>query len=288
MICNLCPHKCNANRNADSGDGFCKMGTNPVIAKAAPHYWEEPCISGTNGSGTIFFSGCTMKCVYCQNYEISAQNNGKKATAYDLATCYKDLESQGVNNINLVSATQFTSAIVNSMKIYKPKIPVVFNCGGYENVETLKMLDGIVDVYLPDFKYSDNALALQYSKAHNYVKIATEAINEMVRQVGSAVINENGIIEKGVIVRHLILPNHTKNSIGVLDIINKNFHDDVLVSLMGQYIPHGKADEFNKLNRKITKREYNKVLNYLIDCGLDGFAQELNSANEKYIPQWDF
>lgn len=288
MICNICPRKCNAVRTEHSGNGFCGMGELPVVARVAPHFGEEPCISGTLGSGTIFFSGCTLKCIYCQNYEISHYKKGKTITPSDLADCYKSLEQQGVHNINLVTADHFAHAIVKSFEIYKPRIPVVYNCSGYTSPKTLKMMDGIIDIYLPDFKYSNDALAIKYSSAPNYVNTATSAIMEMLFQTGLPKINDEGIMKKGVIIRHLILPSHTKNSIEVLNIISRMFGNQVMVSLMCQYIPMGKAKECNKINRKITKREYDKVKLEMISLGLDGFTQELSSADTKYVPIWDF
>lgn len=288
MICNLCPRKCNANRTEHYGDGFCQMGELPVVARVAPHFGEEPCISGTKGSGTIFFSGCTLKCIYCQNYEISAEHKGKTITPAQLADCYKRLEQHGCHNINLVTADHFTEAVVKSFDIYRPKIPVVYNCSGYTGAKTLKMLDGLVDVYLPDFKYSDDSLAIKYSSAPNYVNTAIAAIIEMIFQTGFPEFDKDGLITKGVIIRHLVLPSHTINSIGVLDLIKKHFGNQALVSLMCQYVPSGKAEEFPKLNRKITQREYDKVKAVLYKHGLDGFTQDLSSADTKYIPSWDF
>lgn len=264
------------------------MPSSPVVARIAPHMWEEPPISGTKGSGAIFFSGCTMKCIYCQNYEISADNFGVQIDARTLADEYKKLEDKGVHNIDLISATQFLPEIIKSFEIYKPSIPIVYNCGGYERVETLRALEGIVDIYLPDFKYSDNNLGKEYSGVEGYVETATQALGEMLRQTGRLSLDENGIAKKGVLVRHLVLPNHTKNSIGVLNILKENFGDDITLSLMGQYIPHGKAVNHPKLSRKITKREYNKVLDHLLDLELDGFAQELKSADESFIPLWNY
>lgn len=288
MICNICPRKCNAVRTEHSGKGFCKMGELPTVARVAPHFGEEPCISGTNGSGTIFFSGCTLNCVFCQNYEISYNNQGKIISPEELAECYKRLEQQGVHNINLVTADHFAHAVVKSLEIYKPRIPIVYNCSGYTSPRTLKMLDGLIDVYLPDFKYSDNALAVKLSSAPNYVNTATAAIMEMIFQVGLPKFNDDGIMTKGVIVRHLILPSHTRNSIEVLNIIKKMFNTQVLLSLMCQYIPMGRANEFPKINRKITRREYDKVKLEMTRLGLDGFTQELSAADEKYVPVWDF
>lgn len=290
MICNLCPRKCGAVRTAHSGNGFCKMGELPVVARVAPHYGEEPCISGTKGSGTVFFSGCTMRCVYCQNYEISNEDGGRTITPERLAECYKELEDKGVHNINLVTADHFAHAVVKSLEIYKPRIPIVYNCSGYTSPKTLSMLDGLVDIYLPDFKYADDFLAVKYSSAPNYVNTAVAAIHEMTFQVGLPQFDVDGIMKKGVIVRHLILPAHTKNSLEVLDIVKRRFGDQVLLSLMCQYIPMGKVSdsEFSRINRKITRREYDKVKLEMMRLGIDGFTQELSSADESYVPEWDF
>lgn len=290
MICNLCPRKCGAVRTAHSGNGFCKMGELPVVARVAPHYGEEPCISGTKGSGTVFFSGCTMRCVYCQNYEISNEDGGRTITPERLAECYKELEDKGVHNINLVTADHFAHAVVKSLEIYKPRIPIVYNCSGYTSPKTLSMLDGLVDIYLPDFKYAYDFLAVKYSSAPNYVNTAVAAIHEMTFQVGLPQFDDDGIMKKGVIVRHLILPAHTKNSLEVLDIVKRRFGDQVLLSLMCQYIPMGKVSdsEFSRINRKITRREYDKVKLEMMRLGIDGFTQELSSADESYVPEWDF
>ena len=288
MICNLCPRKCNACRTEHQGNGFCGAGTLPVVARVAPHFGEEPCISGTKGSGTVFFSGCTLKCVYCQNYEISDGHKGRAVTPKELADCYKRLEQQGVHNINLVTADHYVNAVAESLDIYKPSVPVVYNCSGYTSPKTLSILDGLVDIYLPDFKYSDDALAIKYSSAPNYVNTASAAIKEMIFQVGTPLIDEDGMMKKGVIVRHLILPSHTKNSLGVLDIIKRSYDKQVLVSLMCQYVPVNKAHDFPKINRTITRREYDKVKSELYALGLDGFTQDLTSASTDFIPDWDF
>lgn len=288
MICNLCPRKCNACRTEHQGNGFCGAGTLPVVARVAPHFGEEPCISGTKGSGTVFFSGCTLKCVYCQNYEISDGHKGRAVTPKELADCYKRLEQQGVHNINLVTADHYVNAVAESLDIYKPSVPVVYNCSGYTSPKTLSILDCLVDIYLPDFKYSDDALAIKYSSAPNYVNTASAAIKEMIFQVGTPVIDEDGMMKKGVIVRHLILPSHTKNSLGVLDIIKRSYDKQVLVSLMCQYVPVNKAHDFPKINRTITRREYDKVKSELYALGLDGFTQDLTSASTDFIPDWDF
>lgn len=286
MICNLCPRKCSAERNETEGKGFCGLGTLPRVARVAPHMWEEPCISGEKGSGAVFFSGCTLRCVFCQNYAISANNNGKSIKVSELAEEFKKLEAIGVHNINLVSPTPYIGAIIEALEIYRPKIPIVYNSSGYENVETLRRLEGYVDIYLPDFKYADDELAVRYSKAPNYVETATNAVKEMLRQTDEPVF-DGEMMRSGVIVRHLVLPNHTKNSVRCLEHISENFKG-ALVSLMGQYTPVYKALENEKLNRKITRREYDKVKSKLFELELDGFAQELSSADEKYIPSWDY
>lgn len=262
------------------------MGTMPVVARIAPHFGEEPCISGKNGSGTIFFSGCTMKCVFCQNYEISVENKGITLTPAELAKGYKMLEESGVHNINLVTADHFVPAIVESLNIYKPRIPVVYNCSGYTSPKTLTMLDGLVDIYLPDFKYSDDTLALKLSHAPNYVDTALVAIKEMLFQVGSPQFDKDGMMKKGVIVRHLILPSHTKQSIAALNILERSFGKQIMVSLMCQYVPWGEVKNDPKLGRKITKREYEKVKRELLSLDLDGFTQDLSSASTEYIPDW--
>lgn len=286
-ICTVCPRHCGVIREASVGKGFCKMGENAVVARVAKHMWEEPCISGTCGSGTVFFSGCVLKCVFCQNYKISTQNFGKELTPQQLADCYKRLEQQGVHNINLVNPTHFLNAVIESLNIYKPAVPVVYNCGGYESVESLKKLEGYIDIYLPDFKYADNTVAEKYSRVKNYHETAVAAIAEMLRQQPQNTYNNNGIMEKGVIVRHLILPSNTKNSIAALNSLHNHFGSRLTVSLMAQYIPCGIAEQYPEINRKITRREYQKVFNCLTQLDFDGFAQELNSAKSTYIPDFN-
>lgn len=288
MICNLCPRACGAVRTEHQGSGFCGMGTLPVVARIAPHFGEEPCISGTRGSGTVFFSGCTMRCMFCQNYEIFAENRGTVLTPRQLADGYKMLEESGVHNINLVTADHFVPAVVESLRIYRPRVPVVYNCSGYTAPRTLSMLDGLVDIYLPDFKYADDRLAVALSQAPDYRNTALAAIKEMLFQVGSPRFDADGMMTKGVIVRHLILPSHTRNSIDALGELARSFGDQILVSLMCQYVPWGKAKGDPKLGRKITRREYDKVKNALFALGLDGFTQDLSSATAEYIPDWDF
>lgn len=287
MICDICPRKCGAVRTEHTGKGFCGTGTLPVVARIAPHYGEEPCISGKNGSGTVFFSGCTMRCKFCQNYEISAKQKGITLTPRQLAKRYKELEETGVHNINLVTADHFAPAVAESLRIYKPNVPVVYNCGGYTSPKILGMLDGLVDIYLPDFKYSDDKTAQKLSSAPGYVETALAAIKEMIFQVGEPEFDEDGMMKKGVIVRQLILPAHTKNSIEALKILAHEFGNQIMVSLMCQYIPWGEVKNDPKLGRKITKREYEKVKKVLFSLGLDGFTQDLSSATEDYIPDWN-
>ncbi len=285
-VCTVCPHKCGVKREPSVGLGFCKMGENAVVARVSKHMWEEPCISGTNGSGTVFFSGCVLKCVFCQNYKISTENYGKELTPLQLADCYKRLEQQGVHNINLVSPTHFVNAVIKSLDIYKPSIPVVYNCGGYESIETLKRLKGYIDIYLPDFKYATNDIAKKYSKADNYAAVTLDAIKEMLKQQPQNIYN-SGILQQGVIVRHLVLPSNTKNSIAVLNILKQNFGDNITVSLMAQYTPCGIAEKYPEINRRLTRREYQKVLKHLQSLNFDGFAQELSSAVKDYIPNFN-
>ena len=264
------------------------MGAEPVVARAALHRWEEPCISGTRGSGTVFFSGCSLKCVFCQNYEISTLKAvGKTVNARELAEIFSRLAEQGAHNINLVNPTHFAAPIAEALRLQKPPVPVVYNSGGYESLETLKMLEGLIDIYLPDLKYAENSLARELSAAPDYVERARETVLEMARQTGPAVLDGDGVMQKGTIVRHLILPGHTKNSIAVLDWLAQNLPQGVLVSLMAQYVPCGRAAEFPEINRRITAREYRKVEEHLFSLGLDGFVQELSSAKQAFIPPFD-
>ncbi len=285
--CTACPRSCKAYRGAHEGEGFCRAGMLPKIARIAPHYWEEPCISGKNGSGTVFFSGCTLRCVYCQNYEISARGFGKETPPRELAESYQRLEEQGVHNINLVSASHYIDAVLESFSIYKPRVPVVYNCSGYESVESLRRLKGYVDIYLPDFKYADDEKAVRYSSAPGYRETALSAVKEMVRQTGKTCFDDSGMLQGGVLVRHLVLPMNTKNSIAVLELLAKEFGDEILVSLMAQYVPCGQAKRFPEINRKITAREFQKVSNRLFELGLDGFVQERKAADKGYIPDFD-
>lgn len=289
FTCNLCPRKCNIERKAltDSGKGFCNMGENPVIARAALHFWEEPPISGTNGSGTIFFSGCNLKCVFCQNEDISSGCFGKEITVERLREIYLALINKGAHNINLVTGTHFINAIAKSLE--EPlTVPVVYNCGGYESVNSLKLLENKVQIYLPDLKYADDELAIKYSDAPDYFEIATNAIKEMYRQVGNCEFDEDGIMTKGVIIRHLILPNNLDNTKRVIDWVKENFNDgEVLFSLMSQFTPN-KTCKIPELSRRLTQEEYDEIEDYLFNSGIeDGFMQELSSAKEEYIPPFN-
>lgn len=285
--CMQCPRKCGVERTSDNGSGFCGMGADPVLARAALHFWEEPCISGKNGSGAVFFTGCSLKCVFCQNYEISTEHAvGKRFTPEGLAEIFKRLEAQGAHNINLVNPTHFVLPILRALELANLSIPVVYNSGGYERMETLKLLEGAIDIYLPDLKYADNTVALRYSGAKDYVTYAQAAVLEMARQTGPAEFDENGMMRKGTIVRHLILPGNTRNSISVLEWLKQNLPQGVLVSVMAQYLPCGRAADFSEINRKITKREYEKIQNRLFELDLDGFIQERSSAKKDFIPSF--
>lgn len=286
-LCNICPRKCNVDRTKSMG--FCKQSNKVKISKVMLHHFEEPCISGNekgNGSGTIFFAGCNLRCVFCQNYQISHLGKGKDISIKALANIFKKLEKQGAYNINLVTPTHFTNQIIEALKLYKPNIPVVWNSGGYETVETIKRLEGLVDVYLVDLKYSSNELALKYSKAKDYVENNQEVIKEMIRQQPKNVF-ENGLLKNGVIIRHLILPTHTDDSLKCLDFVYKNFGKDCIVSLMSQYEPQYKANEYPEINRKITPLEYKRVVNHALKLGMmNCYTQELSSADSKYTPKF--
>ena len=286
MKCNQCPRKCHTERTEDHF-GFCGVGELPKIARAALHFDEEPPISGTRGAGTIFFSGCNLRCVFCQNYEISEVHRGVVITPYQLSEEYRRLEALGAQNIEFVTPSHYVDAILESLTYYHPRVPLIWNSSGYDSIDTLKRLEGVIDIYLPDFKYSDNMLAKRLSNCGDYVETATAAIDEMLRQQHEIIL-ENGVMKQGVIIRHLVLPSHTKNSIGVLEIIKERYGTSALVSLMAQYMPAGRAADYPDVNRKLTKREYNKVLDKYIELDLDGFAQELNSSDQKYVPEWNY
>lgn len=288
--CTICPHNCKINRTKIPGR--CKSTDKIKIALYSIHNFEEPCISGEKGSGTIFFSNCNMNCVFCQNYEISQLGRGKEITIEELANVMIKQQERNVQNINLVTPTSYALHIVEAIKIARKKglkIPIVYNTNGYESVETLKLLEGYVDIYLPDLKYYYDDLAKKYSKVDNYFEIATKAIQEMDRQVGAPVLDENGVMKKGLMIRHLILPNEVQNSKKVLKWIKENIDSNVYVSIMAQYFPTYKAKEIPEIARKITKEEYEKVENYLYELDLEnGYIQELGEHEEEYVPKFDF
>lgn len=283
--CALCPRMCRVNRNISKG--FCRQSDRIKIARADLHMWEEPCISGIGGSGTVFFSGCTLKCIFCQNYEISQLDKGYTITVSELADIFLRLQDKGAHNINLVSPTPYLPQIIEALDKVKDKltIPVVYNCGGYERVETLKMLEGYVQIYLPDLKYFDDTYAKEYSGAENYFVTAMSAIKEMVRQVGKPKFDDNGIMQSGVIVRHLALPSLRKDSAKVIEALGNEFEsDEIMLSLMSQYVPMHKAVDHPKLGRRISTFEYNSILNTASKFGFEGFSQERSSSSEVYLP----
>lgn len=288
--CTICPHRCKVNR-LEGQRGRCRCDSSIKIALASIHNYEEPCISSKNGSGTVFFSNCNLNCIYCQNYEISQEGKGKVVSTEHLAEIFIKQQNKGVNNINLVTPTMYVPQIIEAIKIAKQNglhIPIIYNSNGYESIETIKMLDGYIDVYLPDLKYYSNELAKKYSKIDNYFSIATSAIKEMIKQVGNPIFNEDGIIQKGVIIRHLILPNHIQNTKNILKYIKENFDDETYISIMAQYFPTYKAKDDSLLNRKISKKEYKEVENYLYMLDLkNGYMQDLGEHEEEYVPNFD-
>ena len=288
--CKLCAHLCKINRN-EGQIGRCKAGNTIKIALYSVHNFEEPCISGKNGSGTVFFSNCNFSCIYCQNYEISQLGKGKEIEIERLAEIFLEQQKRKVENINLVTPTSYVPQIIEAIKIAKKrglKLPIVYNTNSYEIVETIKMLEGYIDVYLPDLKYFENDLGKKYSNINNYFEIATEAIKEMVRQVGRPKLNERGILEKGVVIRHLVLPNNIENSKRVLKWIKNNLEDKVYVSIMAQYFPTYKAKNDSELNRKLTKEEWAEIEEYIEEIGIEnGYIQELGEHEEEYVPKWD-
>ena len=288
-MCTLCPHECKVNR-LESNTGRCKAGKNVKLGLTQVHKFEEPCISGESGSGTVFFSGCNLSCVFCQNYKISQEYKGREISIEELAQEFLNLQEKKVNNINLVTGFMYVPQIIEAIKIAREKgliIPIVYNTSGYESVETLKLLEGYVDIYLPDFKYFYNELGEEYSKVKNYFEVVIEAIKEMKRQQPENVFNENGIMKKGMIIRHLVLPNHIRNSKRVLKYIKENFDQDILISIMAQYFPTNKANEYENINRKLNDEEYNDILDYLEILGIEnGFIQDLEDDEEKYVPKF--
>lgn len=289
MLCNICPRGCNVDR--DIHTGFCGMTNRIKVARAALHHWEEPCISKEKGSGTVFFSGCNMGCVYCQNKEISIDGFGKTVTLDRLSKIFIELEQKGAHNINLVTPSHFTSQIIQGVKLARSKglsLPIIYNTSGFERVETIKSLCETVDVYLPDFKYFDDKTAQRYSKAMGYTKTAKEAIQEMVRQKSECVFDKSGVIISGVIVRVLVLPNQTENAKNIIEYLYKEYGDKIFISIMNQYTPCTDLSCYPEINRKITKKEYDRVVDFAVEIGVEnGFIQEGDTASESFIPKFN-
>ena len=289
--CTLCPRECHADRK-NGKVGYCGMAVKLYAARAALHMWEEPCISGKKGSGAVFFTGCGLRCCFCQNREIAIGTSGQEITVERLADIFLELQKKGAANINLVTGAHYALHIVEALKLAKEKglcLPVVYNSSGYEKVETLRLLEGYVDVYLPDYKYAQSELAQKYSHAADYPERAQRAIAEMVRQTGVAVFDEDGYIQRGTIVRHLILPGHTKNSIEALRWLHETWGEQIYISIMNQYTPVFEQEKYRELNRKVTRREYAKVLDAALEMGIvNGFFQDGETAQESFIPAFDY
>jgi len=292
MGCNECPRKCNKERvegNAASY-GYCQVSVLPKVARAALHFWEEPCISGEEGSGTVFFSGCNLRCVYCQNVEIAAGVRGKEISIERLAEIFLELQEKGANNINLVTPSHYYMQIKRALLLVKEQlhIPVIANTSSYDSVEILKNMEGLIDIYLADYKYADGALAKKYSHAEDYPRVAAAALREMFRQVGEPEFDERGIMKKGMIIRHLLLPGCKEDSKAVLDFLYKTFGDSVFISIMNQYTPLSHVETYSELNRRITEEEYEEIVDYAIEIGIEnGFIQEGETAEESFIPAFD-
>lgn len=289
--CTLCPRMCQVNRMAGE-TGYCGQQGRLMVARAALHMWEEPCISGSQGSGTVFFSGCSLGCIYCQNRSIVREGIGKEITGERLAQIFVELQSKGANNVNLVTPSHFIPYLLEAIPEARKrglKVPIVYNTGGYERVESLRLLEGYVDVYLPDFKYMDQETAAEYSGASDYSEYARKAIEEMVRQTGECVFDrETGMIKRGVIVRHLVLPGHTKDSERVIRYLYETYGEKIYLSLMSQYTPMEQMKEHPLLGRKVTRREYEKVVNFALRIGVQqGFIQEGDTAMESFIPEFN-
>lgn len=290
MKCEICPHHCQVNR-LRGNKGRCKCDDTLKIALASVHYYEEPCVSGRNGSGTIFFSNCNLSCIYCQNYEISQLGKGKEITTEHLAQIFLNQQAKGVNNINLVTPTMYVYQIIEAIKIAKKNglhIPIIYNTNGYETVETIQKLEGYIDIYLPDLKYYSDELARKYSGISHYFENATKAIQSMYEQVGPLQLNKDGIATKGVLIRHLVLPNHLQNSKHILKWIKENMPENISVSVMAQYFPTYKAKQDELLNRKLTKKEYQEIENYFYTLNIqNGYIQELGEHEEEYVPEFN-
>jgi len=288
--CELCPRDCKTNR-LNGEIGFCGASDKIRIARASLHMWEEPCISGETGSGTIFFSFCNLKCVYCQNYNISTKNYGKEITINKLSEIMLELQEKGANNINLVTPTHYVPQIIEAIKIARKRnliIPIVYNTSGYEKKETIKLLNGYIDIYLTDMKYFSDEYAVKYSKAKNYFKYASENLDEMFKQVGTPTFNEDGIMTKGIIVRNLVLPNLVNDSKKIINYLYNTYNDNIYISIMNQYTPLEHVKKYNELNRTITQNEYDEVIDYALNLGMENaFIQEGETQKESFIPDFD-
>lgn len=292
MGCNQCPRKCNKERREDdtASYGYCKVSVRPKVARAALHFWEEPCISGEEGSGTVFFSGCNLRCLYCQNREIAAGVRGKEISIERLAEIFLELQEKGANNINLVTPSHYYAQIKEALLLVKEKlhIPVIANTSSYESVEELKEMEGLIDIYLADFKYMSRELAEKYSHAKDYPQVAAEALREMFRQLGEPEFDERCMMKKGIIVRHLLLPGCMEDSKAVLKYLYETYGNSIFISIMNQYTPLSHVGGYPELNRRITEEEYEEVVDYAIELGIEnGFVQEGETAEESFIPAFD-
>lgn len=286
LKCSICPRNCNADRSQTVG--ICSVGERIKVARAAPHFWEEPCLSGEKGSGTVFFSGCNLGCVYCQNYGISHEAFGKEVTQTQLMKIFDNLLEQGVHNLNLVTPTHFVPMIAKALAEYNSPVPVVYNSSGYEKAETLKMLEGLVDIYLPDLKYFDSAPAEKYSRAADYFDFASKAVLEMHRQVGNIELDSSGLAKKGLIIRHMVLPGNISQAVKVFEWVSENLPEETYISVMRQYTPYGEAKEMPPINRRLSSREYSLVKQKILALGFENcYFQSSESATESFIPNFD-
>lgn len=288
--CTICPRNCKVDRTKKNS-GYCRETEKIVVARASLHMWEEPCISGTNGSGTVFFSGCSLGCVYCQNYNISKGISGKEITTERLAEIFQELQSKGAHNINLVTPSHYVLQIIDALVMSKKKglhIPIVYNSSGYEKVETIKMLEGLVSIYLPDLKYMDDSIAMKYSNCRDYFEHASKAIAEMVRQTGKVSLDEEGMAVKGVIVRHMTLPGYLDDSKNIIRYLYETYGDKIYMSIMNQYTPLSGVENYPEINRKVMADEYDELVDYAVNIGVEnGFIQEGETALESFIPDFD-
>lgn len=286
MKCAVCPRKCMADRSIETG--VCGVGESFRIARAAPHFWEEPCISGERGSGTVFFSGCSLGCVFCQNYDVSHRAFGREVSEEQLMRIFDSLIEKGVHNINLVTPTHYAPMLARVLKKYGSPVPVVYNSSGYESVETLKMLEGLVDIYLPDLKYFDSTVSLKYSDAEDYFEKASAAVLEMQKQVGCLMLDENGMAKRGMIIRHMVLPGNISQAVKVFSWVRENLPEETYISVMRQYTPFGKAKDMPPINRKLSSREYSIVKDKIYDLGFENcYFQSKDSSTEEFIPNFN-